>query len=119
MRRNIRLITKMKILNCYVFSILSYGCESWTWNKAIRKKVIAFEMWCYRRMLTISWKDKVKHGKVLRRLQTKYHFVKDMIFKRKMKYAEHVLSGSSDLSHQKILEGYVEGKRKIAAPRRV
>jgi len=54
MRGNIRFCTKMKILNCYVFSVLNYGCESWTWNKAMCKKVNAFEMWCYRRLLKIS-----------------------------------------------------------------
>src|SRR6267154_3875362 len=37
MRTTIRFSTKMKIMNCYVFSILNYGCESWTWNKAMRK----------------------------------------------------------------------------------
>src|SRR3989442_1253409 len=48
MRSNIRLSTKMKILNCYVFSVLDYGCESWTWNSPMRMKVNAFERWCYR-----------------------------------------------------------------------
>ena len=38
MQRNIRFKTKSKILNCYVFAVLNYGCESWTWNKAMRKK---------------------------------------------------------------------------------
>ena len=98
MRRNIRFKTKMKILNCFIFSILNYGCESWTWNKAMRKKVNAFEMWCYRRILKISWKDRVGNKEILRWLQTKYHFVEDMM-KRKGKYAGHVLRGSSDLSH--------------------
>ena len=118
MRRNIRFKTKMKILNCFVFSILNYGYESWTWNKAMRKKVNAFEMWCYRRMLKISWKDRVRNVEILRRLQTRYHFVEDMM-KRKMRYAGHVLRGSSGLTHLQILEGYVEGKRKVGAPRRV
>src|SRR6267154_1038438 len=118
MRSNIRFSTKIKILNCYVFSILNYGCESWTWNKAMRKKVNAFEMWCCRRILKIIWKDRIKNEEVLRRLQTKYHFVEDMM-KRKMKYAGHVLRDSSGLSHLQILEGYVEGKRKVGAPRRV
>src|SRR6267154_2465981 len=69
-------------------------------------------------MLKISWKDKVKNVEILRRLQTKYHFVEDMM-KRKMKYAGHVLRGSSDLTHLQILEDYVEGKRKVGAPRRL
>src|SRR4029077_501474 len=45
MRRNVRFKTKVKILDCYVFSVLNYGCESWTWNMAMKKKVEAFEMW--------------------------------------------------------------------------
>ena len=48
MRRNLTFSTKKKILNCYVFSVLNYGCETWTWNKTMRSRVDAFEMWCYR-----------------------------------------------------------------------
>ena len=59
MRRNVRFCTKKKIINCYVFSVLNYGCESWTWNKAMCRRVDAFEMWCYRRMLKISYKYRV------------------------------------------------------------
>ena len=51
MRSNIRLSTKMKILNCYVFSVLDYGCESWTWNSPMRMKVNTFGTWCYRMIL--------------------------------------------------------------------
>ena len=116
MRRNIRFSTKIKILNCYVFSILNYGCECWTWNKAMRLKVNAFEMWCYRRILRISWKDKVTNKEVLNRVQIELHFLKDMI-KRKLKYAGHVLRGSSGATHLQILEGRIEGKRKVGAPR--
>ena len=118
MRRNIRFSTKMKILNCYIFSILNYRCESWTWNKAMRKKVNAFEIPCYTRILKISWMDRVKNSEILRRLQINYHFVEDMM-KRKMKYAGHVLRDLSGLSHPQILEGYVYGNRKVGTPRRV
>jgi len=41
------LVQKKKIIDCYVFSVLNYGCESLTWNKALFKKINAFEMWCY------------------------------------------------------------------------
>ena len=115
MRSNIRLSTKMKIRNCYVFSVLDYGCECWTWNSPMRMKVNAFETWSYRMILGISWRNKVsnKNKKVMKRvqteLQTELHFTKDMI-KRKMEYAGHVLRGSSDLSHLQILEG-VGGKK--------
>ena len=114
MRRNIKFNTKMKILNCYVYSVLNYGCEGWTWNKAMRMKVNAFEMWCYRRMLKISWKDKVSNREVLNRVQKR---LQDMM-KRKLRYAGHVLRGSSGLSHLHILEGRINGKNKVGALKR-
>src|SRR6266516_2138364 len=117
MRENIRFKTKMRILNCYVFSILNFGCESWTCNKAMRKKVNSFEKWCYKRILKITWRDRVKDKEVLSRIQTRLYFVEDMI-KRKMKYAGHVLRGSSGLSHLQILEGCLEGKLKMGNQRR-
>src|SRR6267154_25895 len=102
MRRNIRLSTNMKVLNCYVFSVLNNTCECWTWNKPMRRKVNAFERWCYRMLLGISWKDRVSTKKLMKRiqteLQTELHFTKDMI-KRKIKYAGHLLRGSSSLSY--------------------
>jgi hypothetical protein len=66
--RSIRLITKMKILNCYKFSILNYGCKSWTWNKLMCKKVDAFEIWCYRRLLKISFRDTITNKEVSKRM---------------------------------------------------
>ena len=118
MRRNIGFKTKMKILNCYVFSILNYGCESWTWNEAMRKKIDAFEMWCYRRMLRISWMDGVTNDQVLDRVQEELHFGRDMR-KKKMEYAGHVLRGSSGCSHLQILECQLGGKYKVGAPRKI
>ena len=63
MRGNIRLNIKLKVLNScvfYVFTIASYGCESWTWSKKMREK--ALEMWCYRKMLKINFRDRIKKG---------------------------------------------------------
>jgi len=111
MRGNIRLSRKLKILNSYVFSIVSYGCESWTWNKKMRQKVDVLELWCYRRLLKISYRDRITNKEVLRRMHTELHFRKDMM-RRKMKYAGHVLRGSAGTAHLQILEGKVEGVRK-------
>jgi len=117
MRRNIRFKTKLRVLNSYVFSVLNYGCESWTLNHAMRKKVTAFEMWCYRRMLKISWVDKVTNQEVLNRINTEPHFMIDII-KRKLRFAGHVLRGSSGASHLQVIEGKVTGKNKVGCPRR-
>ena len=78
-------------------------------------KVNAFEMWCY-----ADTKDKLEqqsNKKVLKRIQTELNFMK-YIIKRKMKYAEHVLRGSSGLSHLQILECRVETKKKVDSPRK-
>jgi len=73
------------------------------------KKVDAFEQWCYRRMLKISWKDKVTNVEVLEMVQTNLKFVRNMK-KRKLEYAGHVLRGSSGKSHVMLLESLVCGK---------
>ena len=83
----------------------------------MRKKVNACEYWCYKRILKISWRDRVKNEVVLERMHTNLHFMEDMI-KRKMKYAGHVMRGSSGLSHLQILEGRLEGKQKIGRQKR-
>ena len=82
----------------------------------MRRKVDAFEMWCYRRMLKISWKDKITNKEVLKQAQTELHFMKDMM-KRKLEYGGHVLRGSSGKTHLIILEGKIEGKRAQGRPR--
>ena len=116
MRRNVRHETKLKILNCYVFSVLNYGCESWTWTKALERKINAFEMWCYRRMLKISWMERISNKEVLQRINCNLHFLKQMK-KRKMDYAGHVMRGSSGCTHLYILEGKIAGKRPVGRPR--
>jgi hypothetical protein len=99
-----------------MFSVLNYGCESWTWNKAMCNKVNAFEMWCYRRMLKIRYTDRVKNEEVLNRMQVKLHFLKDMK-KRKLEYGGHVMRGSSGSTHLYILEGQICRKRARGRPR--
>ena len=82
----------------------------------MRSRVDAFEMWCYRRMLKISWKDKVSNKEVLKRAQAVLHFRKDMT-KRKMEYGGHVMRGSSGETQLNILEGKIPGERVRGRPR--
>ncbi|GFR72458.1 endonuclease-reverse transcriptase [Elysia marginata] len=56
LRRNINIDTKNRILQCYVFSVFNYGCQTWTLTKAVKEKKKSFEMWGYKRVLKISWK---------------------------------------------------------------
>ncbi|KAG1652805.1 hypothetical protein GQR58_026040 [Nymphon striatum] len=65
LRANLNITLKKRLLNTYVFSIIGYGSEAWTFNKEIENKIISFEYWCYRRILKISLLDKVSNKTVL------------------------------------------------------
>ena len=84
------------------------------------RKLNAFEMWCYRRMLKISWKDRITNVEVLQRMHTSLHFMSNMK-KRKLEYAGHVMRGSSGETHlyMYILEGKMYGKKSRGRPRRI
>ena len=55
--RNIALPTKERLVKALVFPVVMYGCESWTVRKAERRRIDAFELWCWRRLLRVPWRD--------------------------------------------------------------
>ena len=65
--KKIALNTRKGILQCYIWSTLQYGFETWTITESMAKRLSAFEMWCYQRMLRISWTKKVSNEEVLER----------------------------------------------------
>src|SRR5438034_180842 len=75
LNRNIRLSTKLNVLNTYVYSILLYASECWTISAAMAKKVEAAEMWFYRRILLISYKKHITNDEVLNRMATKRNLI--------------------------------------------
>ena len=111
LRNNISIKTKKKILQCYINSVFMYGCESWTITEEIRRRIEAFEMWCYRRMLKIKWTDRVTNEEVLRRAGVSEKQLFTIVCRRKLKFAGHVIRGSSGEMCKNIIEGTIEGKR--------
>ena len=55
--RDITLSTKVRVVKAMVFPVVMYGCESWTIKKAERRRIDAFELWCWRRLQGVHWKD--------------------------------------------------------------
>lgn len=103
--------TKARLLRCYVFTVLLYGVESWTLTEASMRKLEAFEMWCYRRILRISWVDRITNEEVLRRMD-KEREVLNNIKKRKLEYLGHIMRNEHRYSLlQLILQGKVLGRR--------
>ena len=128
MRSNINLNLKSRLLKTYIFSVVGYGSEAWTYSKVIKEKLHASEMWCYRRILKISWIERVTNKKVLETIGHQRVLVNEMI-KRKMRFDGHIIRGSSACfgkacSRQGlflariVLEGMTDGKRDRARQRR-
>ena len=106
--RNISLNTKMRILKTYVWSVMLYGCESWTVNNEITNRFVAAEMWFFRRRLRISWMDKVTNKEVLRRDEVHRELLQQ-VRKRQMAFLGQGYR-KDDLERQ-VLTGRIHGKR--------
>jgi len=115
----INLRIKKRILQCYVFLVMKYGCESWTLNKDLTRRINAFEMWCYRRILKIKWTELIPNNAVLKRMKVDNPLLYSNIIKQKLNIAGHILRGSSDQSALLILEGKLNGINKQGHPRRM
>ncbi|KAI5708046.1 hypothetical protein M8J77_015361 [Diaphorina citri] len=103
--------TKVRLLKCYIFSILLYGVESWTLNENTTKKLEAFEMWLYRRILKISWIEHVTNEEVLRRMKKERELM-NIIKVRKLQYLGHIMRNDNKYTLlQLIIQGKIEGKR--------
>lgn len=99
----------------YVWSTLQYGVETWTITDTMAKRLAAFEMWTYRRMLRISWKEMVKNETILERLHVRNRLFK-IIQCKKLKYFGHMIR-KNDTIQRSVLDGKVNGKRGRGRPR--
>ena len=62
--------TRKRFVKCFVWSTLTYGCEAWTMNKSNERRIEAAEMWFWRRVLKVSWTEKLRKEKILERMGT-------------------------------------------------
>ena len=88
--RQLKLKTKLRLLECFVWPVLLYRCDAWTINKNMRERIDAVEMWFLRRILRISWVDKVRNEKVLKKAGVKRSLMK-IIRIRQMQFLRHVM----------------------------
>ena len=106
--RNIKLELRLRVLKCYVTSTLLYGCETWTLSGDLIKRLEATEMWFLRRMLRISYTDRVTNTEVLHRTNLQRTLMKDIV-RRQMAFFGHVIR--KEEMENLVVTGYVEGKR--------
>uniref|UniRef100_A0A8D8WL62 Uncharacterized protein n=1 Tax=Cacopsylla melanoneura TaxID=428564 RepID=A0A8D8WL62_9HEMI len=108
---NLTLETKIRLLKCYVYSVLLYGVETWTLKGYTISKIQAFELWLYRRILKIPWTDKITNKEVLQRMNTTPELV-NIVKCRKLQYLGHIMRNQGRYKLlQCILQGKIEGKR--------
>ena len=106
---------KKRMIKCLVWSVLLYGCETWTMNKKEIDKMEACEMWLWRRMLKVNWSERVSNEEILERCGEQRSIIKD-INQRKKKWAAHNLRHESLL--KTVIEGRFEGNRSRGRPRK-
>ena len=107
-------IYTLRAIKCYTWPILFYGAETWTMTKSLLSKLDAFEMWVYRRVLKISWTEKITNEEVLRRMGTSTEIVRQ--FKtRKLQYLGHLIRHNT--SQIQPIEGKIEGRKSRGRPR--
>ena len=92
--RKIGLKLRKRILDCYVIPILTYGCEAWTLNSEMTRRLEARELWMYRRMIRISFSQHMSNQEVLRKVEADRSLFKN-IRKRKLEFLGHILRKDS------------------------
>ena len=83
--RDIILPTKVHLVKAMVFPVVMYGCESWTVKKAECQRIDAFELWCWRRLLTVPWTERRSNQSILKEINPEYS-LKGLMLKLKLQY---------------------------------
>ena len=106
--RDITLPTKVHLIKAMVFPIVMYGCESWTVKKAECRRIYAFELWFWRRLLRVSWTARILIQSVLNEIKPEYSLGELML---KLQYFGHLMLGTNSLGKTLML-GKIEGRRR-------
>jgi len=86
--RDITLPTKIHLVKAIIFPVVMYGCESWTIKKAERRRIAAFELWCWRRLLRVPWTARRSNQSVLKEISPEYS-LEGLMLKLKLQYFGH------------------------------
>ena len=103
--RDITLPTEVHLVKAMVFPVVTYGCESWTIKKAEHRRIDAFELWCWRRLLRVPWTARRSNHSVLKEISPEYSF------KLKLQYFGHLM-GRTDSLEKTLMVGKIEGRRR-------
>ena len=108
--RDITLPTKVRLVRAMVFPVVMYGCESWTVKKAERRRIDAFEQWCWRRLLRVPWTVRRSKQSILKEISPEYS-LEGLMLKLKLQYFGHLMQRNNSLEKTLML-GKIEGGRR-------
>ena len=108
--RDITLPTKVCLVKAMVFPVVMYGCESWTAKKAERRRIDAFELWCWRRLLRVPWTVRRYNQSILKEISPGYS-LEGLMLKLKLQYFGHLMQRVESLEMTLMLGG-IGGRRR-------
>ena len=108
--RDITLPPKVRLVKAMVFPVIMYGCESWTVKKAERRRIEAFELWCWRRLLRVPWTARRSNQSTLKEISPGVSLER-MMLKLKLQYFGHLIPRVDSLEKTLMLGG-IGGRRR-------
>ena len=108
---DIPLPTKVQLVKAMVFPVVTYGCESWTVRKAECRRIDAFELWCWRRLLRVPWTARRSNQSILKEISPACS-LEGLMLKLKPQYFCHLMQRIESLEKTMIL-GKIEGRRRV------
>ena len=106
--RDITLSRKVRLVKAMVFPVVMYGCESWTIKKAECRRIDAFELWCWRRLLKVPWTARRSNQSILKEISTEYS-LEGLMLKLKLQYFGHLIRRADSLEKILMLGKIEEG----------
>ena len=108
--RDITLSTKVRLVKAMVFPVVMYRCENWTVKKAERRRIDAFELWCWRRLLRVPWTARRSNQSILKEINPGIS-LEGMMLKLKVQYFGHLMRRADSLEKTLMLGG-IGGRRR-------
>ena len=107
--RDITMSTKVRLVKAMVFSVVTYGCESWTIKKAESRRIDAFELWCWRRLLRVPWTERTSNQSILKKMSPGCS-LEGLMLKMKLQYFGHLMRRADSLE-KTVMSGKIEGRK--------
>ena len=100
--RDITLLTKVNLVKAMVFPVVMYGCENWTIKKAEHRRIDAFELWCWRKLLRVPWTARKSNQSILKKISPEFS-LQGLMLKLKLQYFGHLIRRTDSLGKTLML----------------